>query len=158
MNNELDEKLDFCSRTLIAWSLNEDKYKDHHNQDLMNEFIPRMIKKKFEVFNIDIVIPDPLYVILMIGLDGNPGITQVVLKDLLISISERLGHKVPRGYIITPIDFAKAFPTNFPIIDIPSVADEYNKKWDEQKAYNSDGSVYGNKCDIHAWWLEVVED
>jgi hypothetical protein len=155
----LKEKKDMCSRALIAWSMMEHDSKDLsiHDRDCEEIFTSQVLLKKFKVFDINIVLPDMLLVILSICTDNNPGQVQIVLKDLLNHIKKVRG-SIQAGYVITSMDFATCFPMNFPIIEIPEINEKYNKLWDEQK---KQGKVHpfesDNLCDTPEWWKEVME-
>ena len=154
----LEEKKEFCCKLLFSWMSLENDNKDmkEHKDDIADLFTSKMILKKFEVFNIDIVLPDPLLVMLYVCTEGNPGQFQIVLKDLLNHIKKRQG-LIPKGYVITCMDFCLCFPMNYPITEIPEINDKYNKLWDEQKVKNNDSLSSDNLCDTIKWWKEVME-
>lgn len=155
----LNEKTETCAQALIAWGLSEHDKRDMtvHDEEIANMFTSRMIIKKFDVFGINIVLPDMLLLILAICTDCNPGQFQIILKDLLNSIKKRKG-PIPDGYVITTEDFGFCFLTDFPIIEIPKIYDKYLKLWDgqkkpgEHKPWETD-----NLCDTPEWWKEVME-
>jgi len=148
----IEEKKELCSKALMMWFIEEDKGKDmrEHNPEVADMFISKVLLKKFEVFEIDIVLPDMLLLILDLCVEGNPGQVQIVLKDLLESIVKRNG-KIPKGYIIKSEDVGFAFPMDFPILAIPELNKKYEQKWDAQKSGGR------NLCDTPEWWLEVME-
>ena len=59
---EEKEIKDLCGKVLAAWIISNSK-KDFtkHDEDIIKEFIPSILLKKFKVFNIDIVLPDELF-------------------------------------------------------------------------------------------------
>lgn len=156
----VEEKKEVCAKALISWMVCEKEGHDmkEHNEEIANIFTSRMILKKFEVFDIDIVLPDSLLFILYVCVEGNPGQFQIVLKDLLDHIKERKG-PIPKGYVITADDFSYCFMTDFPIIDIPKIYDKYLKLWDGQKYVdmNDENRNRYNACDTPKWWKEVME-
>jgi len=154
---ELEEKKAMCSKALIGWLMEDQEGKDMsvHDKEIANIFTSRMIAKKFEVFGIDIVLPDMLLLILAICTDGNPGQFQIILKDLLNSIKKRQG-PIPAGYVITPLDFSLCFMNDFPIIDIPSMNKKYETLWDGQKKEKHKEFESDNLCDTPEWWKEVM--
>lgn len=157
MKDSIEEKKRQCSKIFISWSLSHvDWANNPHDEDIANIFTSRMILKKFEVFGIDIIIPDPLLLMLAICTDGNPGQYQIILKDLLLNIKKVKG-PIPKGYCIEPQDIVEMWPINFPIVDIPEVYDKYMKLWDEQKKEHHEEFESDNKCDTPEWWLEVME-
>lgn len=155
----LKEKMRLCSVLYTTWVISEEEGIDfkEHDEKISNLFIARMLKKKFEVFDIDVVIPDELISLLEICTEANPGQTQVILMDLFMHIN-KLHHfdKIPRGYVIKAMDAAMCFVNTFPIIEIPSVDEKYHKMWLAQKYTDPDGREF-NLCDTQGWWKEVVE-
>lgn len=154
----IQEKKEACSQIFITWMLNEQHGKDmtKHNDEVAELFTSRMITKKFEVFGIDIVLPDELLLILYFCVEANPGQFQIILKDLLNSIKSRKG-PIPAGYTITADDFSMCFMTDFPITEIKSIEDKYMKLWDGQKKERKGTFDSDNKCDTPEWWKEVME-
>ena len=157
MTQEIKEKTELCSKAFLAWVITEQEGKDMTviNEDIANLFTSRMILKKFEVFNIDIVLPDMLLLILNICTDSNPGQFQIILKDLLNNIKQEKGLIKP-GYIITSEDFAEHF-ISFPIIEDENIYHKYEKLWDGQKKERKHPLDSDNLCDTPEWWREVME-
>ena len=155
----VEEKKDLCSRVLISWVLSEQDGKDYtvHDEDINKLFTSQVILKKFEVFGIRIVLPDPLLLILYLCVEANPGQFQIVLKDLLNNIKKRKG-PIPTDYVVTADDFSMCFMADFPITEIKQINDKYQKLWDGQKKpgkhqpWESD-----NLCDTPEWWKEVMQ-
>ena len=150
---EEKEIKDLCGKVLAAWIISNGK-KDFtkHDEDIIKEFIPSILLKKFKVFNIDIVLPDELLILLTLCSDSNPGLVQAILMDLLESIKDKNG-PIPKGYIITAYDFAFAFPNEFPIIKDETILNKYIKKYDteiKRRGYNL--------CDTPDFWLKYMEE
>jgi hypothetical protein len=164
------EKQDICANAIIKWAVQEQLLNtmpdkefikfipgiSEHDEEIENLFTSKMILKKFEVFNIDIILPDMLLLILYICTEGNPGMFQVILKDLLNNIKKEIG-PIPPEYIIRIDDAAKYFNGNFPILDIPEVQDKYCDLWQEQKGERKDNLSSDNLCDTPEWWKEVMQ-
>ena len=153
----LEEKKKICSCLFIAWFTDEREKNDNLlNTEVYDLFTAKMISKKFEAFNIDIVLPAHLLAILDICVDGNPGQFQIVLKDLLNSIKERKG-LIPAGYTITTDDFSMCFMFEFPIIEIPKINDKYLALWNKQKITDKSHILDSdNLCDTPEWWKDVM--
>lgn len=153
-NKELEELQEMCSKIMCIWSMRDNStinYAKHDDDEIKKMFIPSILLRKFEVFKIDIVLPDPLLLLLDICSCSNPGLVQLILMDILENIKTRQG-SIPKGYVIKPQDFALTFPMQFPIIMIPEVCEKYNKKWD-----NEVKTKECNLCDTPEWWLKVME-
>jgi hypothetical protein len=128
-----------------------------YDEELSKAFIFQVIRKKFEVFNIDIVLPDELLAIITTCTNSNPGQSQIILKYILDDIKNRKG-PIPKGYVITTNDFSNAFNSDFPILhEFKYMNEKFQKLWDEQKIPRAT-SWSDNKCDTPEWWLEVMEE
>lgn len=151
-----NEKQEICGKIFIAWVVSEGGNSNMISHDVIKSelFTARIILQKFEVFNIDIVLPDMLLILLSTCVNENPGMFQIVLKDLLNNIKERKG-PIPNGYTITADDFAMCFGDSFPILDIKRIEEKYSKMWQEQKR-ESEAWGTDNLCDTPEWWKEVM--
>ena len=152
----IKEKEELCSKAFLAWMVQEDNNNVSIGDEEISEmFTSKVILKKFEVFDIDIVLPDMLLFILTICTECNPGQFQVVLKDLLNSIKRFKGPIKP-GYIITTEDFSFCFMISFPIMEIPKINKKYEELWDGQKKPKKHNLDSDNLCDTPEWWKEVM--
>ena len=87
---DIQEITELCSRVFIAWTM-RDSNPVEHNMKLLGElFTPRVLLKKFEVFDIDIGLPDDLLCLIAICCNENPAQAQLILKELLLSIKKRI--------------------------------------------------------------------
>ena len=154
----LQEKKEVCSKILITWMMQEQQGIDmiNHDEEIAALFTSQIILHKFKVFDVDIVLPDMLLLMLNVCVDNNPGMFQIILKDLLNSIKMRKG-PIPDGYVITTEDFSLCFLTDFPIIDISHIYKKYEKFWDAQKKETHEDFESDNLCDTPEWWKEVME-
>lgn len=154
----VEEKKDICSKALLTWFCQETDNHDfrNHDKEIAELFTSQVLLKKFNVFNIDIVLPDMLLLILHICTNNNPGQIQIILKDLLNSIKKRTGPIKP-GYVITSNDFSLCFAWNFPIVEIPEINAKYESLWMGQKIERDKPMMSDNLCDTVEWWKEVME-
>jgi hypothetical protein len=152
------EAIDCCSKLFINWFTREKTNEDmsKHDDEIADLFTSQIILKKFKAFDIDIVLPDELLLMLYICTEGNPGQFQILLKDLLNSIVKNHGCAISKGYIITSTDFAYAFPMHFPVMSMPEVNAKYEALWDGQKRERKNPMESDNKCDTIEWWKEVM--
>lgn len=155
---ELKEKVEICSKLLLTWGLEElenpkMKYDKDDEEFIQSSFISKILIKKFDAFGIKIHLPMFLLAILSTCTEENPGMSQIILKDLLLNIKDRRG-PIPEGYVITAMDFGMCFMHSFPIMDIKSIEEKYEKLWDGQKYQTAFGS--NNLCDTVDWWKEVM--
>lgn len=161
----IKEKQDIYAQAIIKWATQEQIANNipvkefapgiyKHDEEITDLFTSRMILKKFETFGINIVLPDMLLLMLYICTEGNPGMFQVILKDLLNHIKEKIG-PIPSGYVITVEDAANCFASP-PILDIPEIQDKYCNLWQEQKNVSASG-ISDNLCDTPEWWKEVMK-
>ena len=154
----IEEKKELCCRVFIIWSSQEKNNYDfkNHDKEVAELFTSQVLLKKFDVFGIDIILPDMLLMILNICTNDNPGQIQIILKDLLNSIKKRTGPIKP-GYVITSHDFSFCFPWNFPIVEIPEINIKYESLWMDQKIKRDKPIMSDNLCDTVDWWKEVME-
>ena len=156
----IEEKKELCTKALVSWFMQEQDNRDfkNHDKEISELFTSKVLLKKFDVFGIDIVLPDMLLMILCICTNNNPGQIQIILKDLLNSIKKRTGPIKP-GYIITSNDFSLCFAWNFPIIEIPEINIKYESLWMGQKIEidKHNPMMSDNLCDTVDWWKEVME-
>lgn len=145
----MNKVLEDVSKVFMYWNFmaNSDDYvpcKD--DEELEDLFFVKLIKKKLEWAGIDIVIPDALSIILTYCAE-TPAEVQMIMVDILDEVLMANNNSIPRGYIVTPMDFSMAFPIRFPITsEFPSVKEDYNNKWDAQKV---DGA---NSYDTPEFW------
>ena len=155
---DIKEKQDICSKALMTWFYQETNNHDfrNHDKEIAELFTSQVLLKKFDVFGIDIVLPDMLLLMLHICTNNNPGQIQIILKDLLNDIKKRKG-PIKTGYVITSNDFSFCFPWNFPIVEIPEINAKYESRWIGQKIENDDFFATDNLCDTPEWWKEVMQ-
>ena len=156
---KLEEVKKLCSDLLALWFTKElrgDDISQHDDNMITGMLVPSILLNKFKNFNIDIVLPDELLLILTICTDDNPGQSQVILKDLLNHIKGKKG-LIPSGYVINVFDFGECFPMEFPITSIKEINDKYYKLWNEQKKTRIDEYDSDNLCDTPKWWKEVMQ-
>lgn len=158
MSNSIKDSVVTCSKLFMVWFEKEKAGEDFskHDEELEKIFIFQILLKKFKVFGINIILPDPLLAILAECTNCNPGQTQVILKDLLNHIKKIRG-AIPDGYVITSTDFASCFPISFPIIEIPEINAKYESMWIGQKIETTNPFQSDNLCDTPEWWKEVME-
>ena len=171
----MNENIELCGKLLIVWSMNQSNDKVMFGPEYeQHSFIAKVLRKKLEVFKINVKLPDPLIMLIEICTESNPGISQLMLKEILTKVKSRKKLNPDVEYVITPDDFSLTYPNEFPVMDNspspsaglppfmkdawkslnPSTSnwEEYfHKAWDAQKDEN-DGH---NKCDTPEWWWEI---
>lgn len=143
-------RVELCAKVLVAWNLGlssrESMYDDGYYQ---TSFIAKVLRKKLKVFGIKVSLPDPLIMLIEICTQNNPGISQLMLKEILMKVEGHLSQD--KEYEVNPFDFSRAYPDRFPIVsEFQDVEEKFHSMWDGQK--NPDGS---NKCDTPEWWAEI---
>jgi hypothetical protein len=89
---------------------------------------------------------------------GNPGMSQVIMKEFLNSIEKRKPGQLQKGnYKFTSEDFGFAFPGSFPYLGDEKIAEKYLEKWDAQKDRTRSHGFTDNLCDTKEWWAEIFE-
>ena len=144
------EKLDAVARMFIIWNLIEAdpnlKSETGSARYLEVSSLAKILTKKMEVFQIPIKIPTEALVVIELCAEGNPGIAQLMLKQLI-------GKDRAPETSITPTDFVREYQAAFPIVEQDN---EWNHKfyklWEAQK--DPEGK---NLCDTREWWMECFE-
>lgn len=161
--NVIEEKTNLCARVLISWAFKDSANVVYKNsKDVVSSFIGSVLLGKLECIRketgIMIVIPDELIVIIDICTNSNPGVSQIILKEILESVVKRKG-KIKNGQAITSTDFSLCFAKGYPILEIESINKEYMKKWDNQKISDEEWELLksDNKCDTLSWWTELLD-
>lgn len=158
-NKELKETAILCSIVFVKWhKLGARHNEEAHDMIMKNSFTAKILTKKFEAFDVGIELPDELLLLLGLFSGENPGLVQAILMDLLQSIKDKKG-PIPRGYEITPLDVASAFPFEWPILEDPEIFNEYLSKYDntiKNKATDSHGNKI-NAYNTKEFWLQVME-
>lgn len=146
----IDQKINLCSKVLATWTLKENRKESTTISGFREDsFIAKILDKKFNVFGIDVVLPDPLIIILELCTEANPGQSQVILKDLLSNTN------IKHGYTVTAADFASVFKDSFPITAISEIDAIYHKLWEEQKSPYPKGPE--NLVDTVGYWEEIFK-
>ena len=117
-------------------------------------YVGKILKKKMEVMHCPIEITDAVYLVLDICSNSSPGLSQILLHDLLC-------HAHKRKYTKIGIEeFSLIYPMDFPIVmDDYDEYTEFGKticeKWDAQKEYPEHGVSY-NRVDTLEYWQDVI--
>lgn len=142
---------ELCARILVSWQLttmNTNTAMNLNDDYNSQSFTARVLRKKIEVFKIPIKVPDYLIMLIEMCTGGNPGVSQLMLKEIM----SRVPNLQP-DYEITPMDFSLTYPSSFPIMsENPKWEEHFSKMWDAQKDENGQ-----NKCDTRDWWMEVFK-
>ena len=64
----IEEQKELCTKALVSWFMQEQDNRDfrNHDKEITELFTSKVLLKKFDVFGIDIVLPDMLLMILCI--------------------------------------------------------------------------------------------
>jgi hypothetical protein len=157
--NDFVSKYELCRKVFTLWvhKYLHDKDMNEHDDEIFDVlFTAKMIKKKFDAFCIDIVLPDYLIMLIDICIDSNPGLFQVVLKEILVNARSD-GKPLPSKYVITPYDYLTTFDYKHPIIEIAEYKHKFEDLWDAQKVVEDAHPTSRNKCDTKRWWLEAIK-
>lgn len=156
-NKEVKEIENLCDMVYNKWhKLGAQHDEEAHDIIMKNSFTAKILTKKFEAFNVGIELPDELLLLLGLFSGENPGLVQFILMDLLQSIKDKKG-LIPRGYEITPLDVASAFPFKWPILEDPEIFNKYlSDDIIKNKATDSNDNKI-NVCDTKEFWMQVME-
>lgn len=154
-----------CAQVLITWSMlectNPTKiFRFQNDETEERAFTTNVLIKKLKAFDIDIKIPDPLFILIAVCVNDNPGMCQIMLKMILENICNIRGSKIPKGYVITSEDFVDAFPNDFPLMyEYKEMEELFLQKYMEQKDKSlMDTPLHSdNLMDTKEWWYEVYD-
>ena len=123
------------------------------NETMEYSFVGKVLKRKMECMNCSIEISDTVYILLDICSGSNPGLSQIMLHDLLETARKRGYEKIDFT------EFSLIHASEFPIVlkdngDYTEYGLEISRKWDEQKVHPEKGLSY-NKVDTKEYWQEV---
>lgn len=155
-----------CARIFMGWLLRERTETIPMVSEMLDEKDPgciHILQKRLDAWNIKINIPYDLAVLTTLCVDGNPGIYQMQMANLLESCQKKF--KQNSNYLITPSDYTYFcmkydnlgnFPICYPIFDDDNHPDEKVLKvwediWDGQKDENGK-----NLCDTKDWWMQKI--
>lgn len=143
------EDRELVSKLLIMWIIAEQRgqeedypyIKEVHDED----FICKVLSKRMEAFDLQIIVPDYLSSILSMCTEQNPGKSLYLLYEIL---KETEIKSLP--YTVQSLDFSRIYPMSFPFME-GEFDKEYHKKWMSQK-YDNDK----NKIDTPRFWKEAI--
>lgn len=153
---KMEDTLEYVGKCLMIWQMNEMRHVHPHDEDIANEFITQVLRKRLQATEVVVGIPDELCLIIAMCTDGNPGQSLLILSDILQGIKDAIG-PIPVGYIIKPEDFVRVFADKFPIMSDEEVYKKYEKKWDAQKIARTKPWETDNQVDTREYWRKFVE-
>ena len=123
------------------------------NEMMEQSFVGKILKRKMKCMNCPIEISNTVYILLDICSGSNPGLSQIMLHDLLETARKRGYEKIDFT------EFSLIHASEFPIVlkdngDYTEYGLEISRKWDEQKVRPEKGFSY-NKVDTEKYWQEV---
>ena len=117
-NMNEQQKLDMAGITFINWlqihHSNPDKLKERNQEVYDSSFICKVIDNRMKTFNIDIHIPDHLIVLIDLCTGSNPGMSFMMLSEILEKIPD-----LKYGHLIQPDDFVRVYRSKFPTFAYP---------------------------------------
>ena len=151
------QKLDMAGITFINWlqihHSNPDKLKERNQEVYDSSFICKVIDNRMKTFNIDIHIPDHLIVLIDLCTGSNPGMSFMMLSEILEKIPD-----LKYGHLIQPDDFVRVYGSKFPILSMYSdISDRLEKKWDMQKLETPKDFDTDNQCDYKYYWTRFFK-
>lgn len=148
------EKLSYISKAFVIWSQAEitDNLDVFDGAYMKESFIGQMITKKFEAFDIDIKLLDPFVMIIDLCTDSNPGVSQLMIKEILENVPD-----LKPGHTITTWDFLRIHDNKFPRMSYPDINEKYEKLWNAQKKKRTSTYASDNKVDTKEYWLEIFK-
>ena len=154
-----DETLDLVAKTFMVWSFEASNpdfnpiIEEAHEQS----FICNVLNKRVEAFNLPIIIPDYMSIILETCTGANPG-QSLLLAYLVVEKAHTENATLDNKYVITPTDFSNVFCFEFPItIDNLKLSKKYEEMWDNQKILDAKFPQSDNLIDTPEHWMKAVK-
>lgn len=132
---------------------------EFHN-DPMYKILRSKLKYSEKLVQLGKIVPDGLIVYCINCAEGNPGIAQLILKEILSSNKRTVKSCIKNGTSL-PIELHKMAKVTtvlgqvHPFMSIPEVYDYYSKLWLEQKVTSREGRT-DNKVNTAEYWEEVL--
>jgi hypothetical protein len=146
---------ELCSKLLMNWTfltLASPEFRGNDPELISGgDPLSSILYKKLEWAGLNINIPNELFLIMSIC-SRSPGGIQVLCHELLSSIEN-----LHQGYTITPNDFCKLYPTQFPIFQIDKWQKHFDKEWEKQKIKDAPRFASDNQCDTKEYWLSLLQ-
>lgn len=157
MDTKGDITLAAVSKLYMMWMLNnQNRSKDTDIEDIASQsFICNVLNKRMEAFDIPVVIPDHLSMILDFCTDSNPGLSLMMLYDIIKNAHIQYSGDT---YVLQPEDFVAVFTTRFPVLSAyPDILQKYSDMFDNQKIKNTDIFGPDNLIDTREYWLNTIK-
>ena len=119
-----------------------------------SDAITQILRKKITAFvpELSYITPDHLLMYCSSCSCGNPGLAQVLLKDILMTNRDTCIDCLRNNrFLPVSIIDATLIDDQHPIMDNKNAREVYMKKWDSQKTPN------GNACDTADYWKEIIQ-
>ena len=119
-----------------------------------SDAITQILRKKITAFvpELSYITPDHLLLYCSSCSCGNPGMEQVLLKEILITNKDTCIECLKNNtFLPVSIIDSSLIDGQYPIMDTKAAREVYLKKWDAQKTLD------GNACDTAAYWKEVIQ-
>lgn len=126
--------------------------------DLYGDPICAILKRKMLLVGLDDVIPDHLYAVVSLLSNGNPGMCQIILKEILMASREDVKNSFAMGTYLGPFVIDKVilrFGGKLPDAQDATVAKTLERLYMEQKI-QSEETLSDNAMDTQRYWDEVT--
>ena len=149
MNDKITkENILFLAKTVMRLlKEHEDKNQIRFKYDEDPPFIYRILVKKLEAYDIDIKLPIEVTLLIDLCILSNPGLSQIVLKDILMR-----SDNVCTGYIVNSDDISYLDKILKENVTDEGLTEYYRQYWYDHKINGMNG------CDTKEWWLEVFDE
>lgn len=115
----------------------------------------RILRDKIDRTDIGKVIPDHLLICISFLSCGNPGMCQLLLKEVLLDNKSEVKRRIDTNTQLSTSGFKRWLERKsvVPYMEVPEVFQEYGLIWEQQKL--PDGS---NAVDTLEYWHEILLD
>mgnify|MGYP000756676558 FL=1 len=117
-----------------------------------------ILKRKMLLVGLDAVIPDHLYAVVSVLSNGNPGMCQIILKEILMASREDVKNALAMGVYLDLSVMDKVmlrFRGKLPDAQDSAVAETLERLYMEQKIQSKE-TLSDNAMDTQQYWAEVT--
>lgn len=126
--------------------------------DLYVDPICAILKRKMLLVGLDDVIPDHLYAVVALLSNGNPGMCQIILKEILMASRDDVKAALAAGEYLDPSVMDRVmfrFHGKLPDVQDPSAMERLMHLYMEQKVQSKE-TFSDNAMDTQQYWSEVT--
>lgn len=126
--------------------------------DIYTDPICSILKREMLLVGLDDVIPDHLYAVVALLSNGNPGMCQIILKEILMASRDDVKTALVAGEYLDPSVMDRVmfrFHGKLPDVQDPAAMERLMRLYMEQKVQSKE-TFSDNAMDTQQYWSEVT--